>query len=92
MWRAGFNLNGTQALNTNRIADEMAKFSYQLNPKNKLSLMYFRNQKNRYFRRNQGSFGDNLTTVLQNQPGYDGHVKWTFVPTSRTGFSIRAWI
>jgi outer membrane receptor protein involved in Fe transport len=82
----GFNLNGTQALNTNQIADEMAKFSYQINPKNKISIMYFRNQKNRYYRRNQGSFGDNLTTVLQNQPGYDGHVKYTYVPTSRLVF------
>ncbi len=79
----GFNLDGSQAVNTNKIADEMAKFSYQLNPKNKLSFMYFRNQKNRYFRRNQGSFGDNLTTVLQNQPGYDGHLKWTYVPSSK---------
>ena len=79
----GFNLDGSQAINDNKIADEMAKFSYQLNPKNRFSLMYFRNQKNRYHRRNQGSFGDNVTTVLQNQPGYDGHFKWTYTPTSR---------
>ena len=79
----GFNLDGSQAVNDNKIADEMAKFSYQLNPKNRFSLMYFRNQKNRYHRRNQGSFGDNVTTVLQNQPGYDGHFKWTYTPTSR---------
>jgi hypothetical protein len=79
----GFNLDGTQAVNDNKIADEMAKFTYQLNEKNKLSVMYFRNQKNRYHRRNQGSFGDNDTTVLQNQPGYDAHVKWTYVPSSK---------
>ena len=79
----GFNTNGSQAVNTNKIGDEMVKFSYQLNEKNKLSLMYFRNQKNRYYRRNQGSFGDDLTTVLQNQPGYDGHLKWTYVPSSK---------
>src|SRR5579862_5385177 len=65
---SAFNLNGTQALNDNQIADEMGKFSYQMNQKNRLSLMYFRNQKNRFHRRNQGVFGDNVTTVLQNQP------------------------
>lgn len=79
----GFNLDGSQAINDNKIASEMGKFSYQLNSKNKLSLMYFRNQKNRYHRRNQGTFGDNVTTVLQNQPGYDGHLRWTYTPTSR---------
>ena len=89
IWKAdnlvagAFNLDGTQALNDNRITDEMGKFDYQINSKNRMSFMYFRNQKNRYHRRNQGSFGDNVTAVLQNQPGYDADVKWTYVPTSR---------
>ena len=90
----GFNLNGSQALNDNQIADEMGKFSYQANQKNRFSLMYFRNQKNRYHRRNQGSFGDNVTTVLQNQPAYDGAVRWTFVPSNTwvidAGFALTA--
>ncbi len=90
----GFDLDGSQAINDNKIASEMGKFSYQLNEKNKLSLMYFRNQKNRYHRRNQGTFGDNITTVLQNQPGYDAHLRWTYTPTSRmvidTGVALNA--
>ena len=89
-----FNANGSQALNPNQIDDEMGKLSYQINSKNRMSLMYFRNQKNRYDRRNQGNFGDNVTTVLQNQPGYDADYKWTFVPTSRwvvdAGFALTA--
>jgi hypothetical protein len=56
--------------------------------------MYFRNQKNRYDRRNQGTFGDNVTTVLQNQPAYEIDFKYTYVPTSRwvidAGFAFTA--
>ncbi|HLX43787.1 MAG TPA: TonB-dependent receptor, partial [Bryobacteraceae bacterium] len=89
-----FNHNGTQALNPNQIDNEMGKFSYQATPKNRFSLMYFRNQKNRYDRRNQGNFGDNVTTVLQNQPGYEWDFKWTYVPTNRwvidAGFALTA--
>jgi hypothetical protein len=91
---AAFNLNGTQALNDNQIADEMGKFSYQINQKNRLSLMYFRNQKNRYHRRNQGVFGDNVTTVLQNQPAYDAALRYTMVPNPSwvidAGFALTA--
>ena len=89
-----FNLDGSQAVNDNKIADEMAKFSYQPNTNNRFSLMYFRNQKNRYHRRNQGSFGDNVTTVLQNQPGYDAHFKWTYTPSAKwvidAGFALNS--
>jgi hypothetical protein len=91
---AAFNLNGTQALNDNQIADEMGKISYQINPKNRLSVMYFRNQKNRYHRRNQGIFGDNVTTVLQNQPAYDGALRYTLIPSASwvvdAGFALTA--
>src|SRR5579864_4949775 len=95
MWKAdnlvagAFNTDGTQALNDNRITDEMGKFDYQLSAKNRMSFMYFRNQKNRYHRRNAPpgcsgcAFGDNVTAVLQNQPGYDADVKWTYVATNR---------
>ena len=95
MWKAdnlvagAFNTDGSQALNDNRITDEMGKFDYQLSPKNRMSFMYFRNQKNRYHRRNAPpgcsgcAFGDNVTAVLQNQPGYDADVKWTYVATNR---------
>ncbi len=89
-----FNTDGSQAINDNKIADEMGKFSYQANAKNRLSLMYFRNQKNRYHRRLQGTFGDNISTVLQNQPGYDADIKWTYVPSNRwvvdVGFALTA--
>ncbi|MBZ5605535.1 MAG: TonB-dependent receptor [Acidobacteriia bacterium] len=89
-----FNLDGTQALNDNKIANEMGKFDYQANEKNKLSLMYFRNQKNRYHRRLQGSFGDNTTAVLQNQPGYETDIKWIYTPSPRwvveSGFALTA--
>ncbi len=89
-----FNPDGTQALNDNKIADEMGKFDYQINEKNRMTLMYFRNQKNRFHRRLQGSFGSNDTTVLQNQPGYDAAVTWIFNPSSRwvfnTGFALTA--
>ena len=91
---AAFNTDGTQALNTNKIADEMGKFSYQINQKNRLSILYFRNQKNRYLRRNQGTFGDSITTVLQNQPAYDAAARWTWVPSNTwvisTGFALTA--
>jgi len=95
MWKAdnlvagAFNTNGTQALNDNRITDEMGKFDYQISQKNRMSLMYFRNQKNRYHRRlavpgcSACVLGDNVTAVLQNQPGYDLDVKWTYVATNR---------
>ena len=89
-----FNLDGTQALNDNKIGDEMGKFDYQINEKNRMSVMYLRNQKNRYHRRLQGSFGDNITTVLQNQPGYDIDLKWIYTPSNRwvidTGFALTA--
>ena len=91
---AAFNLDGTQALNKNLIADEMGKFSYQANTKNRFSFVYFRNQKDRYYRRNQGVFGDNVTTVLQNQPAYDAAMRWTYVPTNtwviQAGFAFTA--
>ena len=91
---AAFNTNGTQALNKNLIADEMGKFSYQINPRNRLSVMYFRNQKNRYYRRNQGVFGDNVTTVLQNQPAYDAALRYTLIPSPNwvvdAGFALTA--
>ncbi len=89
-----FNLDGSQALNDNQIADEMGKISYQVNTKNRLSVMYFRNQKNRFHRRNQGSFGDNVTTVLQNQPAYEGAMRYTMVPSTTwvidAGFMLTA--
>ncbi len=92
LYPGSFNHDGTQALNDNQIADEMGKFSYQANAKNRFSVMYFRNQKNRYHRRNQGNFGDDFTTVLQNQPGYEADFKWTFVPSNRwvidAGFAL----
>jgi hypothetical protein len=86
-----FDRTGKQLLNDNRISDEMAKFSYQLNQKNRLSLMYFRNQKNRYHRNNTGQlFVGPESTVLQNQPAYDLDLKWTFVPSSRWVFDVGA--
>ncbi len=79
-----FNPNGSQAINDNLITNEMAKFSWQLNEKNKISWMYSRNQKNRYHRRNTPPFFvSDQAAWLQNQPGYDGTVKWTYTPSSK---------
>ncbi len=86
-----FNTNGTQVLNDNRISDEMGKISYQPNQKNRFGLMYFRNQKNRYHRVNQGLFGDqDSTSVLQNQPAFDLDLKWTYVPNSKWVLDVGA--
>jgi hypothetical protein len=80
----GFNANGRQALNDNLIANEMAKFSYQPGSRHHLSWMYARNQKNRYHRRGTSpAFQPDETAVLQNQLGYDSHIKHTYVPSSR---------
>ncbi len=79
-----FNDNGGPALNDNLIANESLKFSYQLNPKNKLTILYSRNQKNRYHRRNTPPyFVSNQASFLQNQPGSTSIVKWTLIPNSR---------
>lgn len=79
-----FNPNGGQAINDNLIANEMAKLSWQLNDKAKLTFMYSRNQKNRYHRRNTPPFFvSDRAAWLQNQPGYDGTVKWTYSPTPK---------
>jgi hypothetical protein len=80
---ASFNPDGTQAINDGLIANEMAKFSYQLNQKNKITFMYYRNQKNRYHRRGSQNIIPNQATWLQNQPGYTGILKWTYTPSSR---------
>jgi hypothetical protein len=89
----GFNQNGAQALNDNLIANEMAKFSYQPGSRNHFSLMYSRNQKNRYHRRGTfPAFEPDQTAVLQNQLGYDAHFKYTYVASSRwvidSGFAV----
>jgi TonB dependent receptor/Carboxypeptidase regulatory-like domain len=76
----GFNPSGAQALNDNLIANEMAKFSYQPTAGNHFSLMYTRNQKNRYHRRGTSpAFQPDDTAVLQNQLGYNVHLKHTYV-------------
>ncbi len=80
----GFNQKGAQALNDNLIGNEMAKFSYQASANHHFSLMYSRNQKNRYHRRGTSpAFQPDDTAVLQNQLGYDVHLKHTYVPSHR---------
>lgn len=79
-----FNPNGTAAINDNLIANEMVKFSYQVSQKNKLSIMYSRNQKNRYHRRNTPPyFTSDKASWLQNQPGSTSIVKWIYMPSDR---------
>jgi hypothetical protein len=80
----GFNQKGAQALNDNLIGNEMAKFSYQASASHHFSLMYSRNQKNRYHRRGTSpAFQPDDTAVLQNQLGYNAHVKHTYVPSGK---------
>jgi outer membrane receptor protein involved in Fe transport len=79
-----FNNNGSAAINDNLIANEMVKFSYQLNEKNKITAMYSRNQKNRYHRRNTPPyFVPDQAAWLQNQPGSTAIAKWVYTPTSK---------
>jgi outer membrane receptor protein involved in Fe transport len=79
-----FNPDATSAINDNLIANEMVKFSYQLNPKNKISIMYSRNQKNRYHRRNSPPyFISDKASYLQNQPGSTSIAKWIYMPTPK---------
>jgi outer membrane receptor protein involved in Fe transport len=79
-----FNPNGDAAINDNLIANEMAKFSYQLGAKNKFSGMYSRNQKNRYHRRNTPPyFVPDKAAWLQNQPGSTIIAKWVYTPSTR---------
>ena len=94
LYATSFNTSGTQVLNDNQIDDEMGRFSYQATQKNRFSLMYFRNQKNRYHRVNQGTINTDQTTVLQNQPAYEIDFKWAYVPSSKwvidAGFALTA--
>lgn len=79
-----FNPDGTQAINDNLIRNAVGKVTWQINPKNRFSAMYNRNQKNRFHRRDPPPFFiEDKASVLQDQPGYSAHLKWTFTPTSK---------
>jgi hypothetical protein len=79
-----FNPDGSQAIDDNRIRNAVGKVTWQINSRNKLIMMYNRNEKNRFHRRDTPPFFiDDKASVLQDQPGYSAHIKWTFTPSSK---------
>ncbi|HEV2385742.1 MAG TPA: TonB-dependent receptor [Candidatus Acidoferrales bacterium] len=79
-----FNANGTQAINDNRLTNEMVKFDWQASQKNRFSIMYNRNQKNRFHRRNTPPFFiSDQAAFLQNQFAGVGIGKWVFTPSTK---------
>lgn len=62
-----FNPDGSQGIDDNRIRNFMGKGTYQLNSQTRASLMFNRNLKDRFHRR-EVDFSEDKATVLQDQP------------------------
>jgi hypothetical protein len=78
------NPDGSNAVDDNRIRNAVGKVTWQINSKNRFTGMYNRNEKNRFHRRDVPPFFiEDKASVLQDQPGYSMHLKWTVTPSSK---------
>ncbi|MBA3269469.1 MAG: carboxypeptidase regulatory-like domain-containing protein [Acidobacteria bacterium] len=73
------NPDGSQGIDDNRIRNFMGKGTYQLNQQTRRSVMFNRNLKDRFHRR-EVDFSEDKATVLQDQPAqnYVAHVSTVF--------------
>jgi hypothetical protein len=74
------NADGSQAIDDNRIRNMMAKVTYQLAASTRASLMFNRNLKDRFHRRDAPFlFTEDKATVLQDQPAQNFVAQWNQV-------------
>lgn len=78
------NPDGSQAIDDNRIRNMMGKVTYQVSPSARASLMFNRNLKDRFHRRDSPYlFVEDKATVLQDQPAQNFVAQWNQVVGSR---------
>lgn len=74
------NADGSQAIDDNRIRNMMGKVTYQLASSTRASLMFNRNLKDRFHRRDAPYlFTEDKATVLQDQPAQNFVAQWNQV-------------
>jgi hypothetical protein len=78
------NPDGSQAIDDNRIRNMMGKVTYQVAPSARASLMFNRNLKDRFHRRDSPYlFVEDKATVLQDQPAQNFVAQWNQVVGSK---------
>ena len=82
------NPDGSQGIDDNRIRNFMGKATYQVNPDTRASLMFNRNLKDRFHRR-EVDFSEDKATVLQDQPAQNYVVQVSSVLGRATVFDAR---
>jgi hypothetical protein len=82
------NPDGSQGIDDNRIRNFMGKATYQLNPDTRASLMFNRNLKDRFHRR-EVDFSEDKATVLQDQPAQNYVAQVSTVLGRATVFDAR---
>jgi hypothetical protein len=82
------NPDGSQAIDDNRIRNFMGKATYQVAPQTRASLMFNRNLKDRFHRR-EVPFSEDKATVLQDQPAQNYVVQVNQVFGRATVFDAR---
>jgi hypothetical protein len=82
------NPDGTQGIDDNRIRNFMGKATYQLNQQTRASLMFNRNLKDRFHRR-EVDFSEDKATVLQDQPAQNYVAQVSTVLGRATVFDAR---
>ncbi|MFN2446912.1 MAG: carboxypeptidase regulatory-like domain-containing protein [Vicinamibacterales bacterium] len=84
------NPDGSQAIDDNRIRNMMAKVTYQVAPSARASLMFNRNLKDRFHRRDSPYlFVEDKATTLQDQPAQNFVAQWNQVVGERIVFDGR---
>lgn len=78
------NPDGSQAIDDNRIRNVMGKVTYQVAPSARTSLMFNRNLKDRFHRRDSPYlFVEDKATTLQDQPAQNFVAQWNQVVGSK---------
>lgn len=83
------NPDGTQGIDDNRIRNFMGKVTYQLNQQTRASVLFNRNLKDRFHRR-EVDFSEDKATVLQDQPAQNWVAQVSTVFGAATVFDARA--
>ena len=84
------NPDGSQAIDDNRIRNMVGKATYQLTPNVRTSLMFNRNLKDRFHRRDSPYlFVEDKATTLQDQPAQNVVGQWNHVLSQRAVFDAR---
>lgn len=83
-----FNPDGSQGIDDNRIRNFMGKATYQVNQHTRTSLLFNRNLKDRFHRR-EVAFSEDKATVLQDQPAQNYVAQISTVLGQATVFDAR---